>query len=513
MSPELIAPQRFGLKNNRPTKHSDCYALGMVIYETISGHLPFHRDADLSVFVNVLAGDRPSRGAGFPDSLWRMLGLCWASQPNNRPSIEDVLQCLETISNLPESYSPGVDEETESSDGWDSADGSADVSHDHDADNNFPASSSNFFVNSVDYNAYLDMNRETGTTDATPTSLTPSPSSMPFHAKDEPRTNQTNGRPPLQINSEALSVAAAAASTDPLHDRSTELRGNLVEEVTADQTPLNTISKTTPRTSDSDDRAIDPGYERGIGKSVRRELPSPPTPSSSRYSVSPVSSPGSIASPVDRGSAESTARGQRGHLLTGDFAGNSTVTQVPSESTPTPMRTKRPLPRPPTPAPTRQVHSHASPQPLPMPPYPFPSSNVLPIATPTTASMPASHMIGDNTGSTAGTLQKTLQSDRRKALPRLVVNLGPPPSGGPPRPTAKPPSPFSEHPNNWTSVSNGDSRPSVLPTSAEPSSKLKRAFRRKQSGLFGLTVTRQGPSNGFEESSLARVHIAMCTSR
>ena len=36
MSPELLDPERFGVpksEDNRPTKQSDCYALGMVIYE------------------------------------------------------------------------------------------------------------------------------------------------------------------------------------------------------------------------------------------------------------------------------------------------------------------------------------------------------------------------------------------------------------------------------------------------------------------------------------------------
>jgi len=32
MSPELLYPSRFG-SNGRPTRESDCYALGMVIYE------------------------------------------------------------------------------------------------------------------------------------------------------------------------------------------------------------------------------------------------------------------------------------------------------------------------------------------------------------------------------------------------------------------------------------------------------------------------------------------------
>jgi len=33
MSPELLDPDRYGLPDSRPTKESDCYALGMVAYE------------------------------------------------------------------------------------------------------------------------------------------------------------------------------------------------------------------------------------------------------------------------------------------------------------------------------------------------------------------------------------------------------------------------------------------------------------------------------------------------
>ena len=96
MSPELILPQRFGLEDSRPTKPSDCYALGMVIYETISGHVPFHKDPNPSVLAKVTEGWRPLREPRFTDSLWRMLEGCWKPRPNNRPSIEDVLRCLET---------------------------------------------------------------------------------------------------------------------------------------------------------------------------------------------------------------------------------------------------------------------------------------------------------------------------------------------------------------------------------------------------------------------------------
>lgn len=124
MSPELILPQEFGFENSRPTGPSDCYALGMVIYETISGNLPFHEDVDYAISLKVVEGERPPRGAKFTNRLWEMLKLCWAPQPNDRPSVEAVLQCLRVASNLLESPSPGSDEEADTDD-WDSSDGSS----------------------------------------------------------------------------------------------------------------------------------------------------------------------------------------------------------------------------------------------------------------------------------------------------------------------------------------------------------------------------------------------------
>ena len=124
MSPELIDPQRFGFQTSRQTKSSDCYALGMVIYETISGHLPFRGDADPTVFVKVLSGTRPPRGVLFTDSLWKMLERCWEPQPDARPSIDDVLQCLEMEVEM-ELPPRGLDAETDGDDGWSSVNDSS----------------------------------------------------------------------------------------------------------------------------------------------------------------------------------------------------------------------------------------------------------------------------------------------------------------------------------------------------------------------------------------------------
>jgi len=100
MSPELFDPE---IKNHHPTECSDCYALGMVIYEVLSGHAPFYEFADRVIYGKVFRGDRPERpqgaeGVWFTDEVWEVLRFCWAPRPENRPSVGDVLQCLEKVS-------------------------------------------------------------------------------------------------------------------------------------------------------------------------------------------------------------------------------------------------------------------------------------------------------------------------------------------------------------------------------------------------------------------------------
>ena len=100
MSPELLDP---GAEHHSHTIYSDRYAFGMVIYEVLSQRKPFYQHPEFVVYGVISQGDRPGRpngmeGVWFTNEVWGVLERCWMSQPEDRPSIGDVLRCLEKTS-------------------------------------------------------------------------------------------------------------------------------------------------------------------------------------------------------------------------------------------------------------------------------------------------------------------------------------------------------------------------------------------------------------------------------
>ena len=103
MSPELLSSDPTDPEVTRLTKQSDAYALGMVIYEVLSGQPPFTPFHTNIVMLKVIQGERPGRpngpeGVRFTDDLWRTLNQCWEAVPQRRPSAEVVFKCLEQVS-------------------------------------------------------------------------------------------------------------------------------------------------------------------------------------------------------------------------------------------------------------------------------------------------------------------------------------------------------------------------------------------------------------------------------
>ena len=114
MSPELLFPEQFGAWKNRPTEESDCYALGMVVLEVLTGKTPFPRCNNFIVMKKIIDKARPDRPTGpeatwFTDDLWAVLEQCWSHEPKQRPTIQGVLECLERGSATWKPLSPSTD--------------------------------------------------------------------------------------------------------------------------------------------------------------------------------------------------------------------------------------------------------------------------------------------------------------------------------------------------------------------------------------------------------------------
>jgi len=118
MSPELLNPEQFGLDSSCPTKQSDCYGLGMVVYEVcrhlivveflgvtrhhqvLCGRVPYWEHHNKGAIMGaIIRGVRPSKPdagetLGFTDDLWWTVESCWMMDPNIRPDVGAVLSQL-----------------------------------------------------------------------------------------------------------------------------------------------------------------------------------------------------------------------------------------------------------------------------------------------------------------------------------------------------------------------------------------------------------------------------------
>ena len=96
MAPELLYPAKFGLEKGVPSKEGDVYALGMTMYQVLTGEVPFHPKKVFEVMLAVVDGERPPKPENaeeirMTEAVWGLMEECWREDRTKRPIIWEVL--------------------------------------------------------------------------------------------------------------------------------------------------------------------------------------------------------------------------------------------------------------------------------------------------------------------------------------------------------------------------------------------------------------------------------------
>ena len=114
LAPELLYPEKFGLRACQVSKEADVYAFGMVIYEVLTGRSPFgaKKRQDPEFMLRVMEGKRPAKpeeaeDIGFGGGTWELVRQCWHQDRGKRPTMEKISKHFQRVARTSSVVPPG----------------------------------------------------------------------------------------------------------------------------------------------------------------------------------------------------------------------------------------------------------------------------------------------------------------------------------------------------------------------------------------------------------------------
>jgi serine/threonine protein kinase len=90
-APEVLAGKEANEK-------CDCYSFGIVIWELFHRDIPYKGRDPMSVAMEVIRGGRPAIDGSMPPQMEALMKACWAQNPAERPSFQEIMTTLRTLS-------------------------------------------------------------------------------------------------------------------------------------------------------------------------------------------------------------------------------------------------------------------------------------------------------------------------------------------------------------------------------------------------------------------------------
>ncbi|EKM54989.1 uncharacterized protein PHACADRAFT_255260, partial [Phanerochaete carnosa HHB-10118-sp] len=97
MAPEILFPEKYGLRHVRHTPESDVHSFAMCVWAIFNGDSPFHDYPAVTASLAIIDGKRPPPHTAkydLPASLRSLLTLCWQEKAKDRPSSSEVYHRL-----------------------------------------------------------------------------------------------------------------------------------------------------------------------------------------------------------------------------------------------------------------------------------------------------------------------------------------------------------------------------------------------------------------------------------